>query len=535
MLRFYFLLIMVSLCAAFYFGQSWVGLRDSATILPEQLDDISRLKQDFLKDVQPLESLDLTYYYPTLAHQELLKPSVALENRDRDEDERTFSSSENCQKNQYNWKNLSFFENKKFLIWEQYRCRILQYLPENFFTSIPFLHPSGFSYAYLALKFNKNRDLNQKWFNVIDLFHIQELHKVEDAIGKLPSIFHYLASIDEYGTVLLEHRNSIIMTNKYVFFPYRDLFLLNGPIYLIYRRDLFENYIESFSYVVAPYRSGKSCLLVDGQICWNLSVSKVVSNMGGRSILLFASLLIFIGLLISLLFRNLSKERNENEKRKMALRILGHELRTPIASLVIAMESLMKNIEHFNDEMQESLLAVNSNIHRLRRLVEMSRNYLNVQQSKNLVQVHYRLIESINNFLQDVCEEFEQVSFTPLVLDRSFYTDEYWLMICVKNLLNNALHHGLPPVELKVSYVPGVVSWLEIKVIDQGKCDFETIEEMVSEFVKGKKSEGSGLGLNIVAKVLKNIGGELSFHARPTTFTIRLRERYDNKDSTYRR
>ena len=50
---------------------------------------------------------------------------------------------------------------------------------------------------------------------------------------------------------------------------------------------------------------------------------------------------------------------------------------------------------------------------------------------------------------------------------------------------------------------------------------------MIGEFVKSGKSEGLGLGLNIVAKVVKAMGGVLTFRSRPTRFSIQLKDSHD--------
>ena len=46
------------------------------------------------------------------------------------------------------------------------------------------------------------------------------------------------------------------------------------------------------------------------------------------------------------------------------------------------------------------------------------------------------------------------------------------------------------------------------------------IKEINREFVKGNKSSGTGLGLNIVKKVVKEMQGQMLFVSDPTSFTI---------------
>ena len=62
----------------------------------------------------------------------------------------------------------------------------------------------------------------------------------------------------------------------------------------------------------------------------------------------------------------------------------------------------------------------------------------------------------------------------------------------------------------------------KVSIEDCGECSFTNIQEITSEFVKGEKSSGTGLGLNIVKKVLYDMGGELAFSRNPTKFELSI-------------
>ena len=87
------------------------------------------------------------------------------------------------------------------------------------------------------------------------------------------------------------------------------------------------------------------------------------------------------------------------------------------------------------------------------------------------------------------------------------------------NLLNNAFDHGLPPVIVELSIKDDRLS---IRVEDSGDCQFNTLDEITAEFSKGSQSKGTGLGLNIVRKVVESLKGNLKFQRGPTSLTICL-------------
>src|SRR5690606_11785475 len=96
----------------------------------------------------------------------------------------------------------------------------------------------------------------------------------------------------------------------------------------------------------------------------------------------------------------------------------------------------------------------------------------------------------------------------------------YWLGICLKNLIENACFHGQMPVDVQIG-LDG--KRLTFAVSDSGEmADNINLDYLTSEFVKGSKSHGSGLGLNIVRKVIDEMKAELIMTKQPTTFTIAM-------------
>ena len=232
-----------------------------------------------------------------------------------------------------------------------------------------------------------------------------------------------------------------------------------------------------------------------------------------------------IFLIVRILITKLKTQRFEDERRRLALQVLTHEFRTPITSMLLNMERVQGKLELFDDELQESILRVSNDIHRLRRLTETSRNYLSINKSKKLVSIKHAEIPSINDFLQEQLfvyfDEFgtDKIKFYPLEKDQLFCLDPYWIGICIKNIINNAIDHGEFPICVKASMKKND---LVISIVDEGELKIENKDEIWGEFVKGNQSKGTGLGLNIVKKVIHETGGEISLKTNPTTFELIL-------------
>lgn len=101
----------------------------------------------------------------------------------------------------------------------------------------------------------------------------------------------------------------------------------------------------------------------------------------------------------------------------------------------------------------------------------------------------------------------------------AFRTDPDWLDICVRNLVSNAIAHGVAPVRVVARQRRGR---LVIEVRDQGRLE-RPLEALTTPFERGEDSLGLGLGLSVVQRAAERLGGRLELHGLPhTTFVLTL-------------
>lgn len=507
----------------FMVAYGWFKVQSSYEPEINDIEQIYAVQEVFMETHRSEATLDLDYFYPTIAHLDLLKPKDSLKALDWSTSASVAASSGQC-RDAVKLKGVIDRQFKKEDIWEQYRCGIIKFLPVEFFRIPPFIHPTGKSYTFLAFKFNSIYK-NKNWLlEHIMLFHVSELAELQDVIGRLPTIFQYLALVNDDNLFYLEKKIEPLLVGHYIFFPRQDNPSLLAHEYDVYQFDQFEEFLAPTILNVSISRRAKICFYTQGQLCWNIDPTQLWKHVSLRTIFAVFFLASIIILLIWIVFQNLKKRLAEDEQRKLALQILGHELRTPIASMLLQIESLTQKMDNFSESEQDAIWGLSINTQRLRRLVEMTQSYLLLKSKKNNVLVKANTLTSVNEYFEELSQEFPGTDFSPLDEDKSFSTDAHWLTICVKNILSNAHSHGKTPVKLILRFHSESYNWLEIIIQDAGTCEYDTLKEMCQEFVKGKQSHGTGLGLNIVIKVLKAISGELTFSSHPTTFTLRIKE-----------
>ena len=132
------------------------------------------------------------------------------------------------------------------------------------------------------------------------------------------------------------------------------------------------------------------------------------------------------------------------------------------------------------------------------------------------------LVEFIDNLIHEFHGEISLNSSHEKIF---FHTHPYWLEICIKNILENALKHGAPPIKISLLQNGGITT---ISIEDHGNCQFTNLDDITTEYRKGSYSEGTGLGMSIVKKALSHLQGKLAFTTAPTTFTLHFNQE-DNK------
>ncbi len=256
--------------------------------------------------------------------------------------------------------------------------------------------------------------------------------------------------------------------------------------------------------------------------------------------LLMFLLYFFIAMVNTVLSFKIRKEerkaRDKEEKEKAIklyntlLNSLSHELRTPIATIIGAVDTLKENKEQLTAANQQELLnQIDIAGTRLNREVE---NLLNMSRLETgMLQPNLdwcdtnELVNSVIQQLSPSCSQtirFKQDEQLPL-----FKYDRGLMEQVLLNLLHNAINYTPPDATIRVE-VAEQSGYCIIRISDNGKGIPESeIQYIFDKFYRlpHTKTGGSGLGLSIVKGFTEAHGGNVTVENNlkgGLTFTVAI-------------
>ncbi len=212
------------------------------------------------------------------------------------------------------------------------------------------------------------------------------------------------------------------------------------------------------------------------------------------------------------------KESDLNSRQKNFLLSVTHELKSPIASTKLQLETLLKR-ELPKEKQTQILINALSDTERLNALVE------NVLIATQLEDSSYKLILESINFSSFLEMEIQKISAHYLIEKKHKVTSEiqpgifhnidaFAFISILTNLYENAIKYASPEAEIKIRLAKNN-NLVQLLFIDNGiGISEEESKKVFDKFYrvgieKTRKTKGTGLGLYIVKQLVLNHNGEI--------------------------
>ncbi len=248
-------------------------------------------------------------------------------------------------------------------------------------------------------------------------------------------------------------------------------------------------------------------------------------------------LVIIVGGVLNTIF--LVREVRRNEQHDTFLDSVTHELKTPVASIRLYLETLQRHEELPADRRREFYRVMLEDSDRLQRLIEQVLQAARSPRQRLLhrVPVDLRVLTSecvevsrVRHHLEDGALRFEDR--TSPTLETAVLGDADELRAAVLNLVDNAVHYSRGAVRVTVELLPLESERIAVRVHDEGiGISQAELKRIFRRFYRipeavAMRLKGTGLGLFIVSAVARKHGGRVFAESdgpgRGSTFTLQL-------------
>jgi len=221
------------------------------------------------------------------------------------------------------------------------------------------------------------------------------------------------------------------------------------------------------------------------------------------------------GLILAL--QDVTYLRDQEAHREALVATLSHELRTPITSLSMAQELLLRDGAGWNEEQRNLLATVREDVTRLQdvaqRLLDLSRaRAMTIALERRSVDLHGIVARVIRIFSLQAREKSIELRAALAESGLTITGDETKLTWAVSNLLSNALRYTPAGGRVEVEVTPEDGS-VRVAVSDTGPGipheQRERIFERFAQASEGGEIGSAGLGLAIVRDIVQAHGGRI--------------------------
>lgn len=214
-------------------------------------------------------------------------------------------------------------------------------------------------------------------------------------------------------------------------------------------------------------------------------------------------------------YRAVKRQLKISQEQQHFMMAITHELKTPIAIAKLNLETMQKR--KLDDQQQQRLL--HNTLHETTRLDSLCNNMLISSQIEaggyRFVKEEINLGKLLSSCTDDFAVRYPQKNFSKKIEEDIIITgDKMLLEIAFNNLLENAVKYAARDTAVEVTLdLNDTVAEIQIKDEGPGVADEEK-QKVFQKFYRlgneaTKRAKGTGLGLYITKKIIKNHGGNI--------------------------
>jgi two-component system phosphate regulon sensor histidine kinase PhoR len=215
---------------------------------------------------------------------------------------------------------------------------------------------------------------------------------------------------------------------------------------------------------------------------------------------------------------DVTRDKEVSQIKNDFVSYVSHELKTPLASITAYAEMLMDGEADNEETRREFVAVIQSQAKRLNRLIEDILNISRIESGlmpvRKVTLSLAILVEEQVQMIKSYAEErhVRILGQKPIVYDQ-VVADRDMMSLVIVNLLSNAVKYNTPGGSVTVeTEVDEIGSLARVSVIDTGVgIPPKEVEHLFEKFYRAPanahRAEGTGLGLNLVKKIVETLHG----------------------------
>lgn len=228
----------------------------------------------------------------------------------------------------------------------------------------------------------------------------------------------------------------------------------------------------------------------------------------------------------------LLQEKELNDMKSRFVTMASHEFRTPLATILSSISLVNKYTSPESEEKRtKHILRIKSAVNNMTDILNDFLNLGKLEEGKTNVDAEEfnlkNLVETITQEMQSITSGQQKIHYKYSGIE-TVYSDRTMIRTIIMNLVSNAVkftgEDGV--IHVEIDNTPGMV---QLVIQDNGiGISAEDQKYLFDRFFRGKNAtniQGTGLGLNIVAKHVELLGGKIALESeleKGTRFMISL-------------
>lgn len=201
---------------------------------------------------------------------------------------------------------------------------------------------------------------------------------------------------------------------------------------------------------------------------------------------------------------------------------VAHEIKTPLASILLNLDSIEKNEKNINDSLLKDLNTARNEIYRIRDFINKYLKFTNSQDPSFQSIIAEDLINNalfrFSSYLERNIKIVVSGDLNKKIWCDSFQIEEVF-QVLIENAIDSMEGKGNIYIRCKETLIKNI-NILEFQIADEGKgIDNKVISSIYDPYTTTKK-HGTGMGLAIAKKILKDHKSELKIKSTNNSGTV---------------